>query len=99
MGHRLADLLAERATLLADGATGTNLMARGLAYEQGIDAHYLQRLVSAYTRFFYDYDASPLVIINAESIDLANNDEDYRLLFESLREVGKGRHYLNPLPL
>ena len=71
---------------------------RGIGYEQAIDTHYLQRLVSAYTRFFYDYDASPLVIVNAASIDFANNEEDYQLLFEKLRDVGKGRHFLNPLP-
>jgi len=72
---------------------------RGIGYEQAIDAQYLQRLVSAYTRFFYHYEASPLVIVNAASIDFANSDEDYHLLFDKLRDVGKGRHYLNPLPL
>lgn len=71
---------------------------RGIGYEKRIDAHYLQRLVSAYTRFFYHYEASPLVIINAAAIDFANSDADYQLLFEKLRDVGKGRHYLNPLP-
>jgi deoxyadenosine/deoxycytidine kinase len=71
---------------------------RGIAYEQAVDAQYLQRLVSAYTRFFYHYEASPLVIINASSIDFAHSDEDYRLLFDKLRGVGKGRHYLNPMP-
>ena len=75
------------------------IRTRGIDYEQEIDAQYLQRLVSAYTQFFYDYDESPLVIINAESIDLANSEDDYRLLFERLREVGKGRHYLNPQAL
>lgn len=72
---------------------------RGIAYEQAIDGGYLQRLVSAYTRFFYHYDASPLVIVNAASIDFANSDDDYRLLFDELRHVGKGRHYLNPLSI
>ena len=72
---------------------------RGIAYEQAVDAHYLQQLVSAYTRFFYHYEASPLVIINAASIDFAHSDEDYELLFDKLRNVGKGRHYLNPMPL
>lgn len=81
------------------GVLQERIRARGIDYEQSIDAQYLQRLVSAYTRFFFDYDASPLVIINAESIDLANSEEDYRLLYEKLRELGKGRHYLNPLPL
>jgi deoxyadenosine/deoxycytidine kinase len=72
---------------------------RGIGYEQAIDGRYLQRLVSAYTRFFYHYDASPLVIINAASIDFANSDADYQLLFDKLRDVGKGRHYLNPLSI
>jgi deoxyguanosine kinase len=75
------------------------IATRGIAYEQALDAQYLQRLVSAYMRFFYHYEAAPLVIINAASIDFANSDEDYQLLFDKLRGVRKGRHYLNPLPL
>ena len=74
------------------------IASRGIGYEQAIDAQYLQRLVSAYTRFFYHYEASPLVIINAASIDFANSDDDYQLLFDKLRDVGKGRYFLNPLP-
>lgn len=72
---------------------------RGIAYEQALDAHYLQRLVSAYTRFFFHYEASPLVIVNAASIDFANSDEDYHLLFDKLRNIGQGRHFLNPMLL
>lgn len=75
------------------------IASRGIGYEQAIDGRYLQRLVSAYTRFFYHYEASPLVIVNAASIDFANNDDDYQLLFDRLRHVGKGRHYLNPQTL
>jgi len=80
------------------GVLQDRIASRGIDYEQAIDTQYLQRLVSAYTRFFYHYEASPLVIINAASIDFANSDEDYQLLFDKLRDVGKGRHYLNPLP-
>jgi len=71
---------------------------RGVPYEDGMDQHYLHRLVSAYTHFFYHYEAAPLVIVNAAEIDFANNDEDYDLLFEQLTRIRKGRHYLNPLP-
>lgn len=74
------------------------IASRGIAHEQAVDTQYLQRLVSAYMRFFYHYEAAPLVIINAASIDIANSDEDYQLLFDKLRDVRKGRHYLNPLP-
>ena len=71
---------------------------RGVEYEDRIDARYLDRLVSAYTRFFYHYEAAPLVIVNAAAINLAEGDEDYNLLFEQLQSIRKGRHYLNPLP-
>ena len=74
------------------------IASRGHAYEERIDVQYLQRLVAAYTRFFYHYEDAPLVIVNAAEIDLAGNDRDYELLFERLKDIRSGRHYLNPLP-
>jgi len=71
---------------------------RGVAYEADIDADYLQRLVAAYTRFFYNFEASPLIIVNAAEIDFAHNEADYELLFTQIQSIKKGRHYLNPLP-
>lgn len=71
---------------------------RGVPYEAAIDEEYLTRLVRAYTHFFYNFEQAPLVIVNAAEIDIANNDEDYGALFEQLRSIKKGRHYLNPLP-
>ncbi len=71
---------------------------RGISYENGIDASYMHRLVTAYTRFFFHFEEAPLVIVNAAEIDLANSDEDYHMLYDHLRTIRKGRHYLNPLP-
>lgn len=71
---------------------------RGIEYEDNIEPRYLQRLASAYTRFFYHFDSAPLVIVNAAEINLAHGDDDYEMLFEQLRTIRKGRHYLNPLP-
>lgn len=71
---------------------------RAVPYETAIDEEYLTRLVSAYTHFFYNYEQAPLVIVNAAEIDIANNDEDYEVLFKQLQDIKKGRHYLNPLP-
>ncbi|MDH5179138.1 MAG: deoxynucleoside kinase [Gammaproteobacteria bacterium] len=72
---------------------------RGREYEQGINADYLARLNDAYTRFFYDYNASPLLIVNAAEIDFADNEEDYRLLLDYVCRIKSGRHYLNPAPI
>lgn len=73
--------------------------ARGIPYEDWMDPHYLDRVASAYTRFFHHYDDAPLVIVNAAEIDFAHGDDDYDLLFDKLRSISTGRHYLNPMPL
>jgi len=72
---------------------------RGIAYERWIESGYLQRLSDAYTRFFYHYDAAPLLIVNAAEIDTIGNDADYNQLLEQVKHVRSGRHYFNPLPL
>jgi deoxyadenosine/deoxycytidine kinase len=71
---------------------------RGVGYEDAIDPSYLQRLVETYTRFFFNFEAAPLVIVNAAEINLAHSDADYEMLFEQIQTIRKGRHYLNPLP-
>ena len=38
---------------------------RGRQYEKFMDQAYLERIVQSYTRFFYDYSLSPLLIVNA----------------------------------
>jgi len=74
----------------------TRVQKRGRDYERFIETNYLERLVEAYTRFFYHYTATPLLIVNAADIDLVNNDQDYQLLLERLKKTTGGRHYFNP---
>jgi deoxyadenosine/deoxycytidine kinase len=69
---------------------------RGLDYEQYIDTEYLERLGEAYARFFYDYDASPLLIVNASQIDPINREADYQALLDTIGRVKRGRHFFNP---
>ena len=75
------------------------IAARGIPYEASMDPRYLERVASAYMRFFHHYDDAPLVIVNAAAIDFAHGDADYDLLFDAMRSISGGRHYLNPLPL
>jgi len=72
---------------------------RGLPHEQGMDADYLERLSAAYTRFFHDFRAAPLLIVNAADIDIVARDHDYSLLLQEARRVRSGRHFFNPAPL
>lgn len=70
---------------------------RGIRYEQHIDRAYLEKLQEAYARFFHEYDASPLLIVNAAQADFVTNDGDYSQLLEQVRRIRRGRQYYNPL--
>jgi deoxyadenosine/deoxycytidine kinase len=70
---------------------------RGIHYEQQIDRRYLERVAEAYTRFFLEYDAAPLLIVNATDIDPIGNERDYAGLLAEVVRPRKGRHYFNPL--
>ena len=72
---------------------------RGRGYERYMDVKYLERIVESYTRFFYDYSQSPLLIVNAAELDLAQNEPDYEILLEQIQKTHSGRHYFNPAPL
>ena len=68
---------------------------RGIDYEQQIKNDYLSRLSELYTRFFYDYDESPLLTVNTQSIDLINSEQDYQALLDEINNIRSGRHYFN----
>ncbi len=71
------------------------IMRRGIDYEQQIRDDYLLRLSESYTQFFFDYDESALLTVNTQSIDLINNDNDYRAMVEKINNIHSGRHYFN----
>lgn len=70
---------------------------RGVAHEQYIDRGYLERLNEAYARFFHEFDAAPLLIVNAAAIDPISNQRDYDELLGAIRRMSRGRLYYNPL--
>jgi deoxyadenosine/deoxycytidine kinase len=70
---------------------------RGIAYEQGIERRYLERLVEAYARFFLEYDVAPVLIVNAADIDPVGSEADYAGLLAEIVRARRGRHYFNPL--
>ena len=69
---------------------------RGIDAEQSIDRSYLEQLNEVYSEFFLYYDAAPLLIVNANDIDLAESDRDYEQLVDYMLNIKKGRHYFNP---
>ncbi len=70
---------------------------RGIRYERKINATYLRNLSDAYSRMFLYYDAAPLLIVNAENINLVDNDADYDALLEQVHVTKTGKQYFNPM--
>jgi deoxyadenosine/deoxycytidine kinase len=70
---------------------------RRIKAEQLIERAYLEKLNEAYARFFHDYDAAPLLIVNAAAIDPVANEADFTELQGVIRRMKRGRLYFNPL--
>lgn len=68
---------------------------RGISIEAGISEPYMQRLCESYSRFFYDYDAAPLLIINTENLNPIDNDEDFGLLLTRIAGMRGKREFFS----
>ena len=66
---------------------------RGLEAERRITELYLQQVADRYTRFFYQYDAAPLFIVDAGQLNPVDRDEDFELLLERLRDMRSYREF------
>ena len=69
---------------------------RGRAFERHFDADYLDALCKAYSAFFFHYDETPLLVVNASDIDLEAED-DLEALLSVIRKHRKGRQHYVPL--
>lgn len=68
---------------------------RGAGYERGISEEYLAVLATSYARFFHDYSAAPLLIVNSENLNFVERDDDFELLLERLRGMKSRREFFN----
>ena len=78
-------------------AAGAHRPARHCATSSSSIARYLERLNDAYARFFHEYEAAPLLIVNAATIDPVGSDADFEELLAAIRRMRRGRLYYNPL--
>ena len=72
---------------------------RGVDFERNISEQYLKTVSDAYVDFFYNYNQSPLLIVNTADFDLANNNRNFELLLNYIQDLAPGRHYFNPREL
>jgi deoxyadenosine/deoxycytidine kinase len=68
---------------------------RGVHYERTISEHYLARLADAYSRYFYQFDAAPLLIVNSERLNFVDNPRHVDLLLERIGGLRGRREFFN----
>ena len=69
-----------------------NIIRRGRPYEQDIEYSYLEKIQEGYFEFIKQSDMRVL-ILDTNSIDFVNSEEDYRKVVEAIdREYDKGIH-------
>jgi len=68
---------------------------RGVAYERGIPDEYLVRLAETYARFFYQYEAAPVLIVNSENLNFVDQPGDFDLLLERIHAMRGPREFFN----
>ena len=101
--HRIYDHLAPQVPtpdlVIYLQAPVDTLMARvrrrAAVYERGIGEDYLARLVAGYGRFFHDYAAAPLLIVNSEHLNFVDRPGDFALLLRRISEMRGPREFFN----
>lgn len=68
---------------------------RGVPMETGISETYLRQLCESYSRFFYHYDAAPLLIVNTEHLNPIVRDEDFALLLTRIKNMRGKREFFS----
>lgn len=68
---------------------------RRVEYERGLGLDYLTRLSAAYARFFHDYSAAPLLIVNSDNLNFVDREADFELLLQRMRGLRGPREYFS----
>ena len=80
-------------------ASVESLMARiarrARPMEKSITEDYLMRLSETYTRYFYDYSESPLLIVNSDRFNFVDDPEHLQMLTHRIETLRGMREYMN----
>jgi deoxyadenosine/deoxycytidine kinase len=68
---------------------------RGVAYERAIPDEYLVRLAEIYARFFYQYDAAPVLTVNSDNLNFVDQPGDFDLLLTRIAGLRGPREFFS----
>ncbi len=68
---------------------------RAINYERSISEEYLLRLADSYARFFYQYDAAPVLIVNSDNLNFVDTPADFDLLLQRIAAMRGAREFFS----
>jgi deoxyadenosine/deoxycytidine kinase len=70
---------------------------RDKSYERGLTFEYLAEVAQAYNRFFFNYAATPLLVVNTSDIDFVASSKQLADLIKEINSMGSGTQHYIPL--
>jgi deoxyadenosine/deoxycytidine kinase len=78
-----------------DDVLRARLRKRDRDYERRISPEYVQRIAEAYRDYFFQFDETPLLVVNSSEIDFVAHSEEMNDLIREIRGMGQGvQHYI-----
>jgi deoxyadenosine/deoxycytidine kinase len=68
---------------------------RAASYEKNMPDEYLARLAEAYMRYFYQFTAAPLLIVNSENLNFVDSPGDFDLLLARVSAMRGPREFFS----
>jgi len=74
----------------------SRIRSRGRRFEYRIERKYLENVVQAYDRYFFEYDQGPVLIVNTTDVNLALEEDAIDGLVKQLDHIRPGSQYYTP---
>ncbi len=74
-------------------ALAERVYKRGVDAERRITESYLEKVARHYADFFFQYEASPLFVVDAAVLNPVDNENDFKLLIERLEDMRGHREF------
>ena len=68
---------------------------RGHRYERNMSEDYLAVIAESYHRFFYQYEAAPLLIVNTVNLNFVEDEQDFELLLQRIDAMRGQREFFS----
>jgi deoxyadenosine/deoxycytidine kinase len=72
------------------------IRSRNLPFERGVTEEYVERVSEAYREFFFQWNASPLLVVDTSRFDFVHREEDFSLLVREMSQATHGVRYFIP---